>query len=705
MFFNCFHLQFLLFQDVLNNHITQFKSLVGKNSGTLQEMPPKKVKDLAKKGGKQFEREYKDALPKNSGNLVPMLEILHGIADNENTVKNLSKKEATSATTPTDYQSLKEKLLQQVGSKAFLEAPGSSKQIQFPKMFQDRKYLTLDYVKSSEIEQDGPEYGPLSCVPVSSQEMSIVQDLLYCFIGINGVHVKPTRKGDKIHFDIDPKVNPTLKELLKRITPLCSHYSTVVSFVERHSLMGSGCVNQALAQALGEVLKDYYVFVAQLETQHRLGELTLNKMWSYIQPTMDAMSFMSDLCSTIERMNARGGKTLSLLHEKCVTQSLASTEKLRDLGLLLTKSAAETYFEILRRWIHRGIIEDPGKDFFVEDNEVIGREVLPLEYSDDYWERRYSIKADQIPAFLHSNVDKILRTGKYLNVIQQCEQGKTNKTYYKAKPKPKTLINPFKKPSDTTDAKDDDDEDLRYFENPEEYNEPLEKAYCFASKNLLDLLVREKDLIGHLRSVKHYFLLDQGDFIVQFMDLCSDELCQSVDSVEPTRLESLLELALRTSAAKEDPYKDNVRVELLPYDLIFQMNKIMSIDTQFEGNFKKPVDTSELTCLEAFAFGYDVQWPISLVLNRKSLACYQMLLRHLLYCKYVEKLLTNVWINTKVLKDHSDSIYNASLALKQKMIHFLQNLEYYMTFEVLEPTWEDLIGKCYLKISFSWQNR
>ena len=89
-------------------------------------------------------------------------------------------------------------------------------------------------------------------------------------------------------------------------------------------------------------------------------------------------------------------------------------------------------------------------------------------FSDDYWERRYSIKADQIPAFLHANVDKILRTGKYLNVIQQCEQNKAKKTYYKAeRSKPRGLINPFKKPSDVTDAKiDDDTEDLRYFENP-----------------------------------------------------------------------------------------------------------------------------------------------------------------------------------------------------------------------------------------------
>lgn len=67
--------------------------------------------------------------------------------------------------------------------------------------------------------------------------------------------------------------------------------------------------------------------------------------------------------------------------------------------------------------------------------------------------------------------------------------------------------------------------------------------------------------------------MDQGDFIVQFMDLCEAELLQSVNCVEPTRLESLLELALRTSAANTDPYKDNVCVELLPYDLIFQVCK------------------------------------------------------------------------------------------------------------------------------------
>ena len=50
---------------------------------------------------------------------------------------------------------------------------------------------------------------------------------------------------------------------------------------------------------------------------------------------------------------------------------------------------------------------------------------------------------------------------------------------------------------------------------------------------------------------------------------------------------------------------------------MFQMCKILSIDTESEADFKKSaVNTSELTGLEAFAFGYDVQWPLSLILNR-----------------------------------------------------------------------------------------
>ena len=67
--------------------------------------------------------------------------------------------------------------------------------------------------------------------------------------------------------------------LIDRITPLCQHYSAVVQFAESNIQLDAGRVNQALAGALYQLVKDYYIFVTQLETQHKLGELTLNKIW------------------------------------------------------------------------------------------------------------------------------------------------------------------------------------------------------------------------------------------------------------------------------------------------------------------------------------------------------------------------------------------------------------------------------------------
>lgn len=56
--------------------------------------------------------------------------------------------------------------------------------------------------------------------------------------------------------------------------------------------------------------------------------------------------------------------------------------------------------------------------------------------------------------------------------------------------------------------------------------------------------------------------MDQGDFFVHFMDLTEEELKKPVDDITPTRLEALLELALRMSTANTDPFKDDLKVGL-----------------------------------------------------------------------------------------------------------------------------------------------
>eukprot|EP01016_Furgasonia_blochmanni_P005186 TRINITY_DN1200_c0_g2_i1.p1 TRINITY_DN1200_c0_g2~~TRINITY_DN1200_c0_g2_i1.p1 ORF type:complete len:267 (+),score=54.71 TRINITY_DN1200_c0_g2_i1:65-865(+) len=75
-------------------------------------------------------------------------------------------------------------------------------------------------------------------------------------------------------------------------------------------------------------------------------------------------------------------------------------------------------------------------------------------------------------------------------------------------------------------------------------------------------------------------------------------------------------------------------------------------------------------------------------ISRKALTRYQMLFRHLFYCKFIERQLSNTWLlhqSTKELNLQRSSLF--SCALTQRMLHFSKNLIYNMTYEVLEQKW------------------
>lgn len=216
-------------------------------------------------------------------------------------------------------------------------------------------------------------------------------------------------------------------------------------------------------------------------------------------------------------------------------------------------------------------------------------------------------------------------------------------------------------------------------------------AYAFASKSLMELIMDDYDLMGHLLSVKRYFLLQQGDFIVQFLDACEHELSKGVDEVMPIRLENLLELTLRMSSAKHDKYQDNLSTSLLPFDLVTQMTKInkSANGSDCYDDYDLP-DTSTLSGVECFTFEYKTSWPISIILSEMTLSKYQIIFRQLFYCKYVENFLCRVWIGNNNAKkfDHGTSEqYRAAFTLRQRMMDTIQNLEYYMMIEVIEPVW------------------
>uniref|UniRef100_H2TKY6 Gamma-tubulin complex component n=1 Tax=Takifugu rubripes TaxID=31033 RepID=H2TKY6_TAKRU len=643
-----------------------------------------------------FLRKYEELKSKNARNLDPLVYLLSKLCEDKEALqflqqnaKERSESSANTSTTTTSYtlpqtsskmsmQELEE-LRKKLGnvtasSNAPLPAEVTRKMLRdkhnkknptqpipvFPNWVYDRPALVGDFITSP--LPPGETAAAIGTMPLAAQEQALVEDLLFVLVGVDGrdITAQPVLGRQNRSFIIDATLDMSVKELVNRILPVASYYSTITRFIEEKSSFEYGQVNHALTAAMRTLMKEYLILVTQLEHLQRQGLLSLQKLWFYIQPTMRTMELLASIASSVDKGECMGGSTLSLLHDR--TFNYTGDSQAQELCLYLTKAASVPYFEILEKWIYRGIIKDPYSEFMVEEHEL-QKEKIQEDYNDKYWDQRYTIVQHRIPSFLQKMADKILSTGKYLNVVRECGRDVT-----------------------CPDAKE-----VLYTLKERAYVEQIEKAYNYASKVLLNFLMEEKELVSRLRSIKHYFLMDKGDFFVHFMDLTEEELKKPVDDIVPPRLEALLELALRMSTANTDPFKDDLKIDLMPHDVITQLLRVLAIETKQEKAIinAEPADVA-LSGLEAFSFDYIVKWPLSLIINRKALTRYQMLFRHMFYCKHVERLLCNFWISNKDFKQNSSRSpkwFAAAFALRQRMLNFVQNIQYYMMFEVMEPNW------------------
>ncbi|XP_004579789.1 gamma-tubulin complex component 2 isoform X1 [Ochotona princeps] len=643
-----------------------------------------------------FLKKYDELKSKNARNLDPLVYLLSKLTEDRETLQylqqnakdrgELAASSTTSFSVPASASKMSLQELEELRKQLGSVATGSTLQQSFEltrKMLRDkqnkrnlgqplpvfpawvyeRPALTGDFLIGSGLSTDVAL--PIGALPLAAQEAAVVEDLLYVLVGVDGRYItaQPLAGRQTRTFLVDPNLDLSIRELVNRILPVAASYSTVTRFIEEKSSFEYGQVNHALAAAMRTLVKEYLILVTQLEQLHRQGLLSLQKLWFYIQPAMRTVDILASLATSVDKGECLGGATLSLLHDRTVNYT--GDSQAQELCLYLTKAASVPYFEVLEKWIYRGIINDPYSEFMVEEHEL-RKEKIQEDYNDRYWDQRYTVVPQQIPSFLQKMAGKILSTGKYLNVVRECGRDVTCPVA----------------------------QEILYTLKERAYVEQIEKAFSYASRVLLDFLMQEQELLAHLRSIKRYFLMDQGDFFVHFMDLTEEELRKPVEDITPTRLEALLELALRMSTANTDPFKDDLKIDLMPHDLVTQLLRVLAIETRQEKAMAH-VDPTELTLsgLEAFSFDYIVKWPLSLIISRKALTRYQMLFRHMFYCKHVERQLCNVWISNKAAKQHaltSARWFASAFTLRQRMLNFVQNIQYYMMFEVMEPTWHVL---------------
>ena len=87
----------------------------------------------------------------------------------------------------------------------------------------------------------------------------------------------------------------------------------------------------------------------------------------------------------------------------------------------------------------------------------------------------------------------------------------------------------------------------------------------------------ELGLMQRLTSLKHYFLCDRGDLLLAFVDMAEEELNKRAHEVSTVRLQSMFDLAVRTSSASSDPTSDDLCCLLDHRSLLGMLKHILRV--------------------------------------------------------------------------------------------------------------------------------
>ncbi|EAR93549.3 Spc97/Spc98 family protein (macronuclear) [Tetrahymena thermophila SB210] len=535
----------------------------------------------------------------------------------------------------------------------------------------------IAYQEKQQLLNKTQEKKNLGAMSPQLQELYLIEDLLFVMTGIEGNYIK--KKADQYRkpyiYCIEPYLETStcessLKQLVNKILEICLQYDKIQNYIAQHQQFSFGTVSQALCAALGLLLREYVVMINQLDQEFQKAELTLQKLWFYIQPSLKVMEALYKLVSETE--NYKGGELLSKLYDLLKN---TSDKQIVDIYYYVLQKSFAPYVQMLSQWIYYGQIDDLFQEFFIQENVFVKRDNISKDFKENYWDQRFILREKQVPAFLYLWKEMVFKTGKYLSVLSEHEG--------------KVVSSPFEL---------DLVQNYETYLQMQDFSQPIQKAYEWANAQIMHLVVVDQDLQGRLKSIKNYFFLERGDFFVYFLDSSEEELIKQARQVSKEKLESLLEMSIRTSSLSSDPYVEDLTYEFSQYTLKEQLfayqNSQMNpnlLNDQNQEKFKIHTPALTLKGLDLFSLDYRIKWPLNLIFNRKTLTKYQLIFRHLFNCKYIERQLSNAWLVQQSMKElNVQRIFLKGYALTQRMIHYVKNFIYYICFEVIETKWQKL---------------
>ncbi|KAG0193699.1 Gamma-tubulin complex component 3 [Apophysomyces sp. BC1034] len=470
--------------------------------------------------------------------------------------------------------------------------------------------------------------------------------------GIDGQYIK--FNPDTNDYSVEGNVNifQPVKDMVFHLTELGWQYRKVHSFVKsKFEDPTMGLVGQSFCSALQRELTDYYKLIAVLEAQIEKQTmqlsgvdntslpnehtLTLKRLFVWTKESLERLKLMSALVDVCR--DQKGGTLVSTMHDHT---NHGDPFIYRYISEML-QEVSKPFYEMLQRWIYEGELDDPYEEFFVACDPMVPEEEL--------WQSKYSIREDMLPNFISRELaQKIFSIGKSLNFIRySCHDDTLVEKYY-APTTSHSAMPTFK------------------YGDIQAVERSIDVTYLETSKQLLDLLKHKYKLMEHLRALKRYLLLGQGDFIQHLMDTLGPGLSKPAYTLLRHNLTGVLETAIRSSNAQYDDPEILNRLDV----------RLLEISSEDLG-------------WDVFTLDYHVDSPINTVFSPQAMNQYLKMFNFLWRLKRVEYTLSASWRRWGTASRSFANIPGKHT--NRRMVHFIYQLQHYYLFEVLECSWEKLV--------------
>ena len=323
----------------------------------------------------------------------------------------------------------------------------------------------------------------------------------------------------------------------------------------------------------------------------------------------------------------------------------------------MLSSLTRPFYDMLRQWIYDGELSDPYNEFFVieadPDNETY-RDLDPKQIAAaSVWENKYKLNQRLVPSIISDELaKKIFLIGKSLNFIRySCGDASWVEAYSK-----------------------DASRELKYGDTAT-LESSIDKAYKTTMARLLHLMNDKFQLLRHLRAMKSYLLLSQGDFVALLMEAVAKNLEKPAVAQYRHTLTAALDHAIRGSnahfeAAETLSHLDARLLELSHGDIGW----------------------------DVFTLDYRIDAPVDVVVTTWASKQYLSVFNFLWRIKRVEHALGSSWQRTttgargvlKTVGKDLEKDWKTVRCCIGEMVHFVNQLQYYILFEVIEASWNEL---------------